>query len=335
MKKLFALFCLFCMISQSAVAKYSPPKIYGMQENDFILDQMLPNPVVYLYGKDSNGYPILLMNFSATIPFYGIKPDRKRLKFLTRFDYMPFRRKKISSLKFVAMYLKIVSSNNSNVAQNYYYKILKITCEEKSQTIKYEDENKLTVKIEPEYSGMKGGSITDEFRRKANYDSTLPIITYSGVGSDTLKIMLKKGRKYPIPAGHVNVSMVVLAVPYYNPPLNYCTIPLQNFVCDFMNQKNKDWDKEFKIRSIVFGKAYTDNKMRGYYEATPESNPNGLFLDSEIVVGSKQNGVNKCIRTDNATIPDDRFMDNAILKEPSASDEKSTEVYNISVKKKN
>lgn len=299
MKKLLILFaCIVMSMSQAAFAKKFPLIINGMIENDFILDEMLPNPAVYLYGTDSNGYPILLMDFSLTVPIYAIDDNPLLRPFQNMARYAPFFHKKIKSLKFVNMYLKIEPTCNGKDGKNFYYKILKLKCDSKSQNIGYTDEHTLDITLQPEYSGMKGGHISSIWKTTQVYASELPIITYSGVGSDTLKIMLKRGKKYKIPCGHIDASMVVLAIPDYNPPLKYKETSgnkdYKSYVNDFMDvvgYDNCSGEEMHSIRRIYFGKYYWDNSIMNYYEITPCNNPNNVVLNTEVIRGNRINQV--------------------------------------------
>lgn len=294
MKKFSVLF--ICMIFLLNVPVYARQRmVSGMIENDFLLDSMLPNPVVYLYGTDSNGYPLLLMNFSATIPFYGIQPLRRFYIF----------RKKVSSLKFLSLYLKLYPTDNPSCKKNFYYKIVKIQCDEKSQVINYTDSNEFIARIEPTYKEFKPGYAQDTYKIESKYEAGLPIIAHSGVGSDTMKIMLRRGKRYPIPSGHVNVAMAVIAVPYYTDPITYNTIRCHDYVQDFLDAKKSEGDKTIRIRTISFGKIYSDNKIKGYFEVSPKSNPHKMVLESEIIPASCHDQI----------LDDDRFMNNEMLKE--------------------
>lgn len=299
MKQLLILFvCIVSSMSQSVFASRVPTVIDGMYENDFILDEMLPNPAVYLYGTDSNGYPVLLMDFSLTIPIYAIDDNPLLRPFQKMARYVPFFHKKIKSLKFVSMYLKIEPTCNGKDGKNFYYKILKLKCDSKSQNIGYVDEHTLDITLEPEYNGMKGGHISNILKSTKTYNSELPIITYSGVGSDTLKIMLKRGRKYKIPCGHIDASMVVLAIPDYCPPLKYKETSgnkdYKSYVNDFMDVvdcANCNGEEMHSMRNIYFGKYYWDNSIMNYYEITPCNNPNNVVLNSAVIRGNRINQV--------------------------------------------
>lgn len=298
MKKLLILFVFIVSMVQPVLASRAPTVIDGMYENDFILDEMLPNPAVYLYGTDSNGYPILLMDFSLTIPIYAIDDNPLLRPFQKMARYVPFFHKKIKSLKFVSMYLKIEPTCNGKDGKNFYYKILKLKCDSKSQSIGYVDEHTLDITLEPEYSGMKGGHISNILKSTKTYNSELPIITYSGVGSDTLKIMLKRGRKYRIPCGHIDASMVVLAIPNYCPPLKYKETSgnkdYKSYVNDFMDVVDFDncsGEEMHSMRKIYFGKYYWDNSIMNYYEITPCNNPNNVVLNSAVIRGNRINQV--------------------------------------------
>ncbi len=299
MKKNLLLLLLVVFLTPNVVfAKATPIKINGMVENDFILDAMLPNPSVYLYGVDSNGFPILLMNFSLTIPVFALddNPLLKPFQFLGRFA--PTFHKKTKSLKSIALYLKLNESKESADGKKFYYKITKLQCDEENQGLQYHDTSEWRLKGDASYNqggGSASGSVERNMKREIEYLSKLPIRNYSGVGSDTLKVTLKRGRKYPIRAGHMNISMVVAAIPYYkNPPLNYCSLKCNccnyDFVKDFMMDTNPEAPCTPVIRKIYFSKIYSDNSIMNYYEVSPNNNPNGLILDSEVIMGNRING---------------------------------------------
>lgn len=294
MKKFVTLLLFVFLLSSNVFAREIPKKIDGMTKNDFLLNRvMLPNPNIYLYGTDSNGFPILLMNFSSTIPFYGIEDNYKIFPWLGR--YIPFFLKKTSSLKFYSLYLTIEPSCDSPEGKNFYYKILKLQCREVSQTIGHEDTDKLTTKFEPDYKGQKAGFIQSENERKRYYASQYPIITYSGTGSNMLQIMLKRGKKFPIPAGHIDVSMVVMAIPSYNPPLTYDTLKgncgcKYDFVKDFIDYIDADCYCNHGVKRVNFAKTYLDSRIKNYYGLDPKNNPD-ICLGSEVIMGSRINQV--------------------------------------------
>lgn len=300
-KALFLVFLVFLVVffmPLAVFAKATPIKRDGMTENDYIIDEMLPNPSVYLYGLDSNGFPLLLMNFSYTIPIFALddNPLLRPFQFLGRFA--PTFHKKTKSLKSITMYLKIIKSPESADGKSFYYKIVKLQCDQEDQDITYKDTNEWRLRGEGSYAyngGSASASVERNMQRQMDYLSKLPIRDYSGVGSDTLKIMLKRGKKYPIRAGHMNISMVVAAIPYYkNPPLSYCSLKCDkckyDFVKDFMTSTNPEAPCTPVIRKIYFGKTYTDNSIMNYYEVTPDNNPNNLVLDSEVIMGNRING---------------------------------------------
>lgn len=295
MKKCLIMFACFVLFSScNGFCAPVPEKIDGMTKNDFLLNRvMLPNPNVYLYGTDSNGFPILLMNFSSTIPFYAIEDNYKIFPLLGR--YIPFFLKKTSSLKFYSLYLTIEPSCDSVQGKNFHYKILKLECKEVSQGIGYEDTDKLTTKVEPKYKEGSSGFVQSENERKRYYASQVPIITYSGVGSNMLQIMLKRGKKFPIPAGHIDVSMVVMAIPEYNPPLTYDVLkgncPCKyDFVKDFMDYVDASCYCNHGIRRIYFAKTYLDSRVKNYYGLDIKNNPD-ICLGSEVIMGNRINEV--------------------------------------------
>jgi hypothetical protein len=280
MKKLVVLLALAALLLPSAAfAAVEPEIIDGMVQNDFILDEMLPNPNVYLYGTDSNGYPILLMNFSSTIPFYAIEDNYRILPQIGR--YWSIFRKKVSHLQFFSLYLKIEPTCICG-DKGFTYKIIKLQCDEKSQNIKHQDINEYTIQAKPQYQGADVGSAQGKWTRQQSYDEERPIIAYSGVGSDTLKIMLKKGKKYRIPSGHIDVAIAVIAVP------NYVNAPNSTYVDDFITANCKCGKK---IRSLYFGKTYMDNRIKNYYEVSPSHNPRGVNISSEVIEGSRIKGI--------------------------------------------
>lgn len=299
MKKVVALFILIFLLCHSMVFARSTPKIIdGKNENDFILDQMLPNPSVYLYGVDSNGFPLLLMNFSLTIPIFALDDNPLLRPFQILGRYAPTFHKKVKSLKSITLYLKMNQSKESSDGKYFYYKIVKLQCDAEDQDITYKDLSKWILQGKATYSNQGAGgeaSVTREMQRQMDYISKLPIRNYSGVGSDTLKIILKRGKKYPIKAGHMNISMIVAALPYYkNPNLSYCGLKCNackyDFVKDFMTDTNPKDPCATGIRKIYFGKIYTDNSIMNYYEISPNHNPNNIIIDSEVIMGNRING---------------------------------------------
>lgn len=298
MKKILALLFVTTFFTSNVVfAAVVPKMIDGMSENDFILNEMLPNPSVYLYGVDSNGFPILLMNFSLTIPVYAIDDNPWLRLFQAAGRIAPTFHKKVKSLKNITLYLKLNPSKETADGKKFYYKIVKLQCDEEDQGLKYHDTSEWRLHAEGGYSqggGSGKGTIDRNMIREINYESKLPIRNYSGVGSDTLKITLKRGRKYPIRAGHMNISMVVTAIPYYkNPPLNYCALRCNgcnyDFVKDYMTDINPECPCTEIIRKIYFTKIYRDNSMMNYYELNPYRTA-GVILDSEVIMGNRING---------------------------------------------
>lgn len=282
MKRVVILLIFVVFLSyEKAFCAVEPEVIDGMIQNDFILDEMLPNPNVYLYGTDSNGYPILLMDFSSTIPFFAIEDNYRILPTIGR--YCSLFRKKVSHLQFFSLYLKI---EPTCICENkgFNYKIVKLQCDEKSQTISHDDTNQYTAHAQPEYSNTgssyKIGYLEGQWTRKQTYAEDRPIIAYSGVGSDTLKIMLKRGKKYKIPSGHIDVAMVVIAIP------NYTNCACNGYVNDFI-KSNCNCTKN--ARRICFGKTYLDNRIKNYYEVDSFHNPHGIDISSEVIKGSRIN----------------------------------------------
>lgn len=298
MKKILALLFVVVFFTSNVVfSAVVPKRIDGMSENDFILNEMMPNPSVYLYGVDSNGFPILLMNFSLTIPVYAIDDNPWLRWFQAAGRVAPTFHKKVKSLKNITLYLKLNPSKETADGKKFYYKIVKLQCDEEDQGLKYHDTSEWRLHAEGGYSqggGSGKGTIDRNMIREINYESKLPIRNYSGVGSDTLKITLKRGRKYPIRAGHMNISMVVTAIPYYkNPPLNYCSLKCNqcnyDFVKDYMTETNPECPCTPVIRKIYFTKIYRDNSIMNYYELNPYRTAS-VILDSEVIMGNRING---------------------------------------------
>ncbi len=170
------------------VAKEGMGKISSCCSNDPIFTDIIPNPIVYWYGTSTNEEPILLLNFKAGIP----------VKCLTS--------TLITDLDSFHLKLEIPSQ------YGYYYKILKIFGESKAQTITYSHERTTSGKIEPSYQRAKAGSVEVRSKRDMQYEAERPIIAFYGVSSDTLTIMLRRGKKYPIPNCQIEVSMLVRAI---------------------------------------------------------------------------------------------------------------------------
>lgn len=315
MKKFLLILAIIFLTVNVVFAKAVPEKIDGMSENDFILNEMLPNPSVYLYGVDSNGFPILLVNFNLTIPVYAIDDNPLLAWFQYAGRFAPTFHKKVKSLKNITLYLKLNPSAESSDGKYFYYKIVKLQCDEEDQGLQYHDTSEWKLHGEAAYSqggGSAKGSVDRNMMREINYLSKLPIRNYSGVGSDTLKIVLKRGRKYPIRAGHLNISMVVSAIPYYkNPPLNYCSLKCNccnyDFVKDYMVETTPQKPCTALIRKIYFSKMYRDNSIMNYYEITPYNNPHNVTIDSEVVMGNRINGcsiLDFCLTTTTKTCKD-------------------------------
>lgn len=159
--------------------------------------EILPNPVIYLYGKNTYDDPILLMVFSSTIPEEWLNGQKS------------------SDLDSVVLKLHMPWQHG------YFYKILKISAEQILQTVAYSTSSTLQSSLEAQGqfapsggggSGSLTGKIEHTFNKSKAYDTIIPIITYSGVGSDTVTIMLKRGEEYPIPNGRINVYMLVRAI---------------------------------------------------------------------------------------------------------------------------
>lgn len=160
-------------------------------------NEVLPNPIIYLYGKNTNDDPILLMTFSSTIPVEWLNGEKS------------------INLDSIVLKLKIPEQHG------YYYKILKISANQIIQTVAYSTSSTLFSSLQgqanfPSQSGGASGSVTGKvehtYNRSKAYDTDIPIITSSGVGSDTLTLMLKRGEEYPIPNGQIIVYMLVRAI---------------------------------------------------------------------------------------------------------------------------
>lgn len=213
-KKLSVILLLICFCLQQLPAlsciqryKYKLPKNYDsskekIDESDILyyntrFTEILPNPVIYLYGKNTYNDPILLMVFSSTIPEEWLNGQKS------------------SDLDSVFLKLKIPWQHG------YYYKVLKISADQILQTVAYSTSSTLQSSLEGQGqfapaggggSGSLKGRIEHTFNKSKAYDTIRPIITYSGVGSDTVTIMLKRGEEYPIPNGRINVYMMVRAI---------------------------------------------------------------------------------------------------------------------------
>lgn len=211
-KKLQAFLLLICFFLQqlpilSCEYKYTLPPIYNDSleniTNDNILyyntrfTEILPNPIVYLYGKSTNDDPILLMVFSSTVPVEWLNGQ------------------KTSNLDSIVLKLNMPEQHG------YYYKILKISADQILQNVAYSKSSTIYShlsaegNVSPQGGGGSGklmGEISHTFNHSKAYNSLDPIITYSGVGSDTLALMLKRGQEFPIPNGRINVYMIVRAI---------------------------------------------------------------------------------------------------------------------------
>lgn len=200
-------FCLQQLPALSCDYVYKKPKSYNssrenIAESDAFYDynnrytDILPNPIVYLYGKNTFDDPILLMTFSSTIPVEWLNGEKS------------------SNLDSATLKLKISTSHG------YFYKILKISADQILQTVATSTSSTLQSHVQGsgEFTGGGGGKgslmgeLTHTFNKSKAYDRMQPIITYSGVGSDTLTLMLKRGEEYPIPNGRINVYMLVRAI---------------------------------------------------------------------------------------------------------------------------
>ncbi len=209
---MFLLLICFCLQQLPVLSciqryKYKRPKLYNsskekIDESDILyyntrFTEILPNPVIYLYGKNTYDDPILLMVFSSTIPEEWLNGQKS------------------SDLDSVVLKLNIPWQHG------YFYKILKISADQILQTVAYSTSSTLQSSLEGQGqfapaggggSGSLKGRIEHTFNKSKAYDTIKPIITYSGVGSDTLTLMLKRGEEYPIPNGRINVYMLVRAI---------------------------------------------------------------------------------------------------------------------------
>lgn len=173
------------------MTKCSRIKLFGpsiCKTNNSLFNEIIPNPVVYWYGTSTNNDPVLLLNFKAGIP----------VKWLTNGT--------ISDLDSINLKLQLPEQ------YGYYYKILHIDGETQLQTITYKPERAADIKLEPSYKGMSVGAIDYNAKNALQYDVKRPIISFSGVSSDTLTIIIRRGQKYPIPNCQINVSMMVRAI---------------------------------------------------------------------------------------------------------------------------
>ena len=211
-KKLSVILLLICLCLKqlptlSCPYVYKKPKSYdrareNIAKSDDFYDydnrytEVLPNPVVYLYGKNTNSDPILLMVFSSTIPVEWLNGEKS------------------SNLDSIVLKLKIPEQHG------YFYKILKMSANQILQTVAYSTSSTIHSSVEgqgdfPAGGGGSGsitGKIEHTFNKSKAYDTIKPIITSSGVGSDTLTLMLKRGEEYPIPNGQIKVYMLVRAI---------------------------------------------------------------------------------------------------------------------------
>lgn len=211
-KKLQTFLLLICFFLQqlpilSCEYKYTLPSIYNdsreniAKSNIFYYNtrftEILPNPVIYLYGKSTNDDPILLMVFSSTVPVEWLNGQ------------------KTSNLDSIVLKLNIPAQHG------YFYKILKISADQILQNVAYSKSSTIYShlsaegNVSPQGGGGSGklmGEISHTFNHSKAYNSLDPIITYSGVGSDTLTLMLRRGQEFPIPNGRINVYMMVRAI---------------------------------------------------------------------------------------------------------------------------
>lgn len=232
-RKLYTILLLICFCLQQLSALscdyiYKKPTSYNnsrekIAESDELYDydnrytDILPNPIVYLYGKNTYNDPILLMTFSSTIPVEWLNGEKS------------------SNLDSATLKLKITPMHG------YFYKILRISADQILQTVATSTSSTLQSHVQgsgefPAGGGGKGsvmGELTHTFNKSKAYDRIQPIITYSGVGSDTLTLMLKRGEEYPIPNGRINVYMLVRAIRDENNKIG-------DLINNYYNSKNDD-----------------------------------------------------------------------------------------------
>lgn len=191
----------------SCAYKYKVPQSYDSTKENIApssifyyntrFTEVLPNPVVYLYGQSSGDDPILLMVFSSTVPVEWLNGQ------------------KTTNLDSIVLKLKVPEQHG------YYYKILKISANQILQNVAYSKSSTISSRlsgegtVSPQGGGGTGklsGEVSHMFNHSKTYNSLDPIITYSGVGSDTLSLMLRRGQEFPIPNGRINVYMIVRAI---------------------------------------------------------------------------------------------------------------------------
>ncbi len=150
--------------------------------------EFIPNPVVYWYGTGTNDEPILLLNFKSGIPIKCLVGNL------------------ITEISAIILKLKLPEQ------YGYYFKILEIYGRPEYQTINYKMERSSKTIAQPSYKEIKAGSVEFNNKRSMDFQAKHPVITFYGVSSDTLTIMLRRGRKYPIPNCQIQVSMLVRAM---------------------------------------------------------------------------------------------------------------------------
>lgn len=274
--------------------------------NSPLFTDIIPNPVMYWYGTSTGDEPILLLNFSAGIPIRWLTDENT------------------SDLDSIVLVLKLKPELNPNLG-DYYYKILKIQGEPIVQAITYKPENTTEVKAEPSYNGASAGSISYQLKNAMEYNANKSIITFSGVSSDTLTIMIRKGKRYPINNCQIRVSMLVRvikkdpksdikAIDFYNRAIQPCN--------DFKFDKTIIQSEEkplFVKRLPLIAKIIVVPIVKLIYPTTydvkiikPGEPDENLFVTSRITKGShvdREPGNNdyNCI-LNNGTVHDDDIL---------------------------